>query len=134
MPSHIYEQVVKAHLRTAVHRPLDDDTLAAYLAPWQGDGGQAAYFRKIAQWTEDDVGVVERLLPRLDVPVRIVWGEHDGWLDRSIAERLARMIPGAELRLIPGAGHFAPEDAPEAIAAELADFFAAEPSGKGVPG
>jgi pimeloyl-ACP methyl ester carboxylesterase len=132
MPEHIYEEVVKAHLRTAVHRPLDAETLAAYLAPWQGEDGQAAYFRKIAQWTDDDVGVLEPLFPKLDVPVRILWGEHDGWLDRAVAERLEALIPGAELRLIPGAGHFAPEDAPVAVADELLDFFAdvSVPGGK----
>jgi pimeloyl-ACP methyl ester carboxylesterase len=93
MPAHIYEEVVKAHLRTAVHRPLDDETLAAYLRPWQGEDGQATYFRKIAQWTEDDVGALEPLLAGLDVPVRLVWGEQDRWLDRAVAERLRAAIP-----------------------------------------
>jgi pimeloyl-ACP methyl ester carboxylesterase len=125
MPAHVYEEVVKAHLRTAVHRPLDGDALAAYLAPWQGKDGQAAYFRKIEQWTEEDVGAIETLLPTLDVPVRIIWGEEDGWLDREVALRLQRLIPGAGLRLIPGAGHFAPEDSPEAVAHEVAEFFGA---------
>jgi pimeloyl-ACP methyl ester carboxylesterase len=124
MPTHIYEEVVRAHLRTAVHRPLDDETLAAYLRPWQGEEGQATYFRKIAQWTEEDVGALEPLLATLDVPVRLVWGEEDRWLDRSVAERLRAAIPGAELRFVAEAGHFAPEDAPEAVARELAEFFA----------
>jgi pimeloyl-ACP methyl ester carboxylesterase len=123
MPPHIYEEVVRAHLRTAVHRPMDDATLAAYLAPWQGEAGQAAYFRKIAQWTDDDVGAVERLLPTLRVQVRVVWGAEDGWLDRAVARRLCERIPGAELRLVPEAGHFAPEDAPDAVARELLDFL-----------
>jgi pimeloyl-ACP methyl ester carboxylesterase len=123
MPSHIYEEVVKAHLRTAVRTPLGDDTLAAYLAPWRGEAGQAAYFRKVAQWTDADVGDLEPLLPTLRVPVRIVWGEDDRWLDRAVAERLEELIPGAELRLVPEAGHFAPEDAPAAVARELAEFF-----------
>jgi pimeloyl-ACP methyl ester carboxylesterase len=124
MPWHIYEEVVKAHLRTAVHRPLDPGSLAEYLAPWRGEEGQAAYFRKIEQWTEDDVGALETLLPTVDVPVRIVWGEEDRWLDKEIALRLQALIPNAQLRLIPGAGHFAPEDEPEAVARELVDFFA----------
>lgn len=124
MPAHIYEEVVKAHLRTAVHRPLQDETLAAYLRPWQGEEGQAAYFRKIEQWTEDDVGALEPLLPRLDVPVRLVWGDEDRWLDLTVAERLRSLIPGAELALVAGAGHFAPEDAPETVARELSEFAA----------
>ncbi len=123
LPRHVYEEVVKAHLRTAVHRTLDDETLGAYLSPWQGEGGQAAYFRKIAQWTDDDVGALEPLLPTLRVPVRILWGEEDRWLDRSVADRLRALIPGAELRLIPDAGHFSPEDAPAAVARELIGFF-----------
>jgi pimeloyl-ACP methyl ester carboxylesterase len=125
MPAHIYEEVVKAHLRTAVYRPLAPEVLAAYLAPWQGEAGQAAYFRKIEQWTDDDVGALEALLPTLEVPVRLVWGEHDGWLDRQVALRLQRFVPDAELRLVPGAGHFAPEDEPDAVAREIADFFGA---------
>ena len=124
MPAHIYEEVVKAHLRTAVYRPLDDETLAAYLRPWQGEEGQATYFRKIEQWTEEDVGALEPLLQTLAVPVRLVWGEEDRWLARSVAERLRAAIPGAELGVVPDAGHFAPEDAPEAVARELAEFFA----------
>jgi pimeloyl-ACP methyl ester carboxylesterase len=123
MPLHVYEAVVKAHLRTAVHRPLDDDALTAYLAPWRGEDGRAAYFGKIAQWTDDDVGALEPFLATLDVPVRIIWGEEDRWLNRSVAERLQAAIPSAELRLIPGAGHFAPEDAPAAVARELLEFF-----------
>ena len=124
MPRHIYEEVVKGHLATAVHRPLDRETLAAYLAPWQGEAGQAAYFRKISQWTDADVGELEPVLSTLRVPVRIIWGEDDRWLDRGVAERLQARIPGAELELIPKAGHFAPEDSPAAVARELAEFFA----------
>ena len=125
MPMHIYEEVVKAHLRTAVHRPLNDETLAAYLAPWQGEDGRVAYFRKIAQWTDEDVGALEPLLSAIRVPVRILWGEDDRWLDRSVANRLRAVLPDAELRLIPDAGHFSPEDAPAAVARELLEFFAA---------
>jgi pimeloyl-ACP methyl ester carboxylesterase len=123
MPAHVYEEVVKAHLRTAVYRPLDEETLAAYVRQWRGEDGQAAYFRKIEQWTDDDVRALEPLLPTLDVPVRLVWGEEDRWLDRSVAERLRSLVPGAELVLVPGAGHFAPEDAPEAVAQALAELF-----------
>ena len=125
MPAHVHEEVVKAHLRTAVHRPLAGETLAAYLRPWQGEDGQAAYFRKIEQWTNDDVAALEPLLPTLDVPVRLVWGEEDRWLDRSVPERLRSLVPDAELVLVPRAGHFAPEDAPADVARALEEFFAA---------
>lgn len=122
MPSHIYEEVVKAHLRTAVDSSLDERDLAAYLAPWQGRVGQEAYFRKIAQWTDDDVGELEPLLTSIEVPVTLIWGRQDRWLEPSIATRLHDAIPGSELRWIADAGHFAPEDAPEAVTAAILDF------------
>jgi pimeloyl-ACP methyl ester carboxylesterase len=53
------------------------------------------------------------------------FGAKDRWLDRSVADRLRALIPDAELRLIPDAGHFSPEDAPAAVARELLEFFAA---------
>jgi pimeloyl-ACP methyl ester carboxylesterase len=61
------------------------------------------------------------------VPVGVVWGEEDAWLDPSQAEALAGKIPGAEFRLVPGAGHFVMEDAPEDVARILAEFFAEDP-------
>jgi pimeloyl-ACP methyl ester carboxylesterase len=125
MPPRVYEEIVKAHLRTAVHKPLTTQTLAAYLAPWQGDEGQSAYFRKIAQWTQDDVGALEPLLRGVSVPVRIIWGKQDRWLDCSVAHRLQGLLPGSQLQLIPGAGHFSPEDAPAEVADALLEFFAA---------
>lgn len=127
MPAHIYEQVVTAHLATAVHRPLGGDVLAGYLAQWEGEEGQAAYFQKIAQWTEEDVGVLAPLLGSIAVPVRIVWGADDRWLDLEVARRLQRAIPASKLTVIPAAGHFSPEDAPAAVAAELAAFFSPAP-------
>ncbi len=125
MPAHFYEQIVAAHLLTAVHRPLEAGVLAGYLAQWRGDEGQAAYFRKIAQWTDDDVGGLQPLLGSLSVPVRLLWGAEDRWLDITVGERLLAAIPGAELVVIPGAGHFSPEDEPEQVATELAAFFSA---------
>src|ERR1700730_11078519 len=123
MPVHIYEQVVRAHLRTAVHRHLDDETLAGYMGPWSGAVGQAAYFHKIAQFEEADTAGLDALLGQIKVPALIVWGENDGWIAPSVADRLHRAIPGSRVSLVPSAGHFCTEDAPEAVAKVLGGFF-----------
>jgi pimeloyl-ACP methyl ester carboxylesterase len=125
MPVHIYEQVVRAHIRTAVGRPLDEETLAGYMAPWTGRDGQRAYFRKIAQFDEADTAVLEPLLAKITAPTLILWGSSDGWIAPSVANRLHRAIPGSRLSMIDGAGHFCPEDAPEPVAHQLIDFFQA---------
>jgi pimeloyl-ACP methyl ester carboxylesterase len=125
MPAHIYERVVSAHLATAVYRALEPETLESYLRPWRGREGQAAYFRKIAQWRDEDMDALTPLLGTVDVPVLILWGAEDAWLPRETAERLAAAIPGARLELVAGAGHFAMEDEPAAVAEKLASFLSA---------
>jgi pimeloyl-ACP methyl ester carboxylesterase len=123
MPAHIYERVVSAHLATAVQRPLEPETLDAYLRPWRGQEGQAAYFRKIEQWRDEDMAVLAPLLATIDVPVLVLWGAEDAWLSPETGERLAAAIPGARLELVDGAGHFAMEDEPAAVAERLASFL-----------
>jgi pimeloyl-ACP methyl ester carboxylesterase len=55
----------------------------------------------------------------LSLPVLVVWGCEDRWIPAARAHCLADMIPGAELVLVPGAGHLIQHDAPAALAAEL---------------
>lgn len=53
-------------------------------------------------------------LGTLDLPATIVVGETDAGL-REPSQRLANAIPGAQLVVIPGAGHSPQEDAPAAV-------------------
>ena len=48
---------------------------------------------------------VEPLYPGLDLPVLVVWGEHDEWIPVDRAHRLAALIPNARLHVVAGAGH-----------------------------
>jgi pimeloyl-ACP methyl ester carboxylesterase len=123
MPPHIFEQIVATHLGTAVHRRFDAETLAAYLRPWQGEDGRAAYLQKVERFDETDTTEFEDLLGTIQVPVQIVWGEADAWLDPRFATRIRDLIPGAEVTSIPHAGHFVMEDAPAEVAQTLEDFF-----------
>ena len=125
MPTHIFERVTAAHLRTAVKRPLDVAAFAAYQEQWQGERGQAAYLEKIAQFDEDHTRELEPLLGTIRVPVLVVWGGDDAWLDPGIARRLGELIPHARVQVLPDAGHFVMEDAPEDVAQALATFFEA---------
>jgi pimeloyl-ACP methyl ester carboxylesterase len=123
MPGHIYEGVVSAHLRTALHREPSAEVLASYVEPWRGEAGQAAYFRKIEQWRDEDMSILEPCLAEIDVPTLVLWGAEDCWLEPETGKRLASLIPDAHFALVPDAGHFAMEDAPGAVAAELGRFL-----------
>ena len=126
MPNHIFEQTVTAHLRTATARPMDDAAFAAVFGQWLGEDGQARYMRNLAQFDERYTAEFEPLLGSMQTPVRIIWGEQDAWLDPAFARRLHGLLPNSGLKVIPGAGHFVMEDAPEEVARELRDFFPAE--------
>jgi len=126
MPGHIHRQMIAAHIRTAIMREMTDDQLEPYLRPWLGTAGQAAYYRQVAQFDERYTREIEPRYGKIQTPTLLLWGAHDGWLDPHFGQRLARMIPGARLSLIPGAGHFLPEDQPKTVAAELGAFFGEE--------
>ncbi|HMJ95184.1 MAG TPA: alpha/beta hydrolase [Thermoleophilaceae bacterium] len=63
-----------------------------------------------------------RGLTTLDVPVLILWGKLDLILLPRQGRRFERLIPGAELRYISGAGHVPMTDVPELLAESIAEF------------
>ena len=123
MPIHIYEQVALAHLRTAFYVDPDEHTLKTYFKQWQGMTGQAAWFRKVEQFDESVTDQMETMLSGLQIPVRLLWGEHDTWLTPDVAKRAQVAIPDSRLEFIPDAGHFSPEDNPTVVSKELTSFF-----------
>jgi 3-oxoadipate enol-lactonase len=58
-------------------------------------------------------------LGEIAAPTLVIVGEHDRETPLSYAEALANGIPGAVLRIAPGAGHIANVEAPEAVNAAL---------------
>lgn len=58
------------------------------------------------------------------VPTLVIHGEQDAAIGVHQAERLRDGIPGAELLLVPDAGHTTPLEAPDVVNAALARFLA----------
>ncbi len=58
---------------------------------------------------------------RVTAPVLVLWGEHDR-ANARLARALASGLRDATAREIPGAGHVANLDAPEAFTAEISAF------------
>lgn len=71
----------------------------------------------------EKLGAYEGCLAKLGVPGKIIWGEDDPFAPVAGAKRLEAEIPGSELVVIEGAGHFVVEDAPERYGRELAEFL-----------
>lgn len=122
LPVYVVEAMIAAHLRQTTYRPMDAETLEAYLSPWRGDEGVAAYWRAVSCYDENLAAPLVPRLGELMMPVRLLWGEHDGWIPPEKGRELAAAIPDAELRFIPDAGHFSPDDNPRAFADEVLNF------------
>jgi len=124
MPAAIHEAIVAAYLRGAFRRKMSDEALAPYVEPWLGADGQAAFYRQIAQADQRYTDEVEPRYGEIAVPVLILWGEEDEWIQPEMGRRLHALIPRSQLQVIPDAGHFLQEDAPHDVATHLARFFA----------
>jgi pimeloyl-ACP methyl ester carboxylesterase len=119
LPGQLHEALIRAYVRGAAACELHAAAEDELVRPWLGDAGQAAFYRQIAQAEQRYTDEIEPLYPTLSLPVLVVWGCEDRWIPAARAHCLADMIPGAELVLVPGAGHLIQHDAPAALAAEL---------------
>lgn len=119
LPPVIHESVVRTYISGASHEDLAGRHLDILAEPWLGPAGQAAFYRQMAQADQAYTDEVEPLYPSLDLPVLVVWGEEDTWIPADRAHRLAELIPGARLELVPAAGHLIQLDAPTALATAL---------------
>jgi pimeloyl-ACP methyl ester carboxylesterase len=66
---------------------------------------------------------ITHLLPGLNVPTLVIWGEEDRFQLVKYGQRLADDIPGAHLVRIAGASHFAMIDQPARVHSTIQDFL-----------
>ena len=66
------------------------------------------------------------ILPRVQAPTLLLWGDQDQEVRRPAVEVMAATIPGARLVVFPGAGHFPFQDAPDAFCRAVRTFLRAE--------
>ncbi len=108
----------------AVSPGMSDAALAEYWKAFADDT------RRLAQLELYRSGDFEKLIPyegrvaALDLPALILWGRDDPFAGMAMAERFNDELPGSELTIIDGAGHFVWDDQPERTAAALVDFLA----------
>jgi pimeloyl-ACP methyl ester carboxylesterase len=62
------------------------------------------------------------LLPTIDVPTLLLWGDDDRRSPLEVAERFRSAIPDAKLAIIPRAGHVSNMEQPEAFNAHVRRF------------
>jgi haloalkane dehalogenase len=106
---------------------LTEEVVTAVREPFADDASRRALAAAGIGLPLEGFAEIERLLPSLQMPVRIIYGERDRILP-DVAETMARVkrdLPQAEVTALPDCGHFLQEEAPDRIGEELARFFAA---------
>jgi pimeloyl-ACP methyl ester carboxylesterase len=132
VPDYIHRAVLSAHLATAVARPLPNDLEEELISPWTGEDGQPAYYRQVALYDHAYTAELETFYPDIDVPMLILWGEQDGWVDIEVGRRLNTLIPQSRMETLPDAGHFSMLDSPGLFARVLDNWLSSRTDrGKG---
>ncbi|WP_147261884.1 alpha/beta fold hydrolase [Pseudonocardia hierapolitana] len=136
LPPAAHEALLREYVGSASSPGLHPATLEALVAPWVADG-QAAFYRQLAARRGDRsyTDAMQDRYPRISIPVSVIWGEDDTWVPVERGRELASRIPGAQLRVIPGAGHLVHEDQPAELTAALFEFLGegVRPAGRPSP-
>jgi pimeloyl-ACP methyl ester carboxylesterase len=69
------------------------------------------------------------LLPRIDAPTLLIWGELDARSPLTVAHQFDQAIPDTKLILIPGAGHLSNLEQPQRFNQAVREFCRAHPPG-----
>jgi magnesium chelatase accessory protein len=110
--------VRKLLLGTGSTIDAEGEKFYARLARRSGHAGAA--LTMMANW---DLKTFSQRLPGLKTRLLLAVGGNDRSIPPADAERIKRLLPEAEILLIPGLGHLAHEERPAEIAAHLRAFF-----------
>jgi haloalkane dehalogenase len=110
----------------------DPDGLAAQaiLPQFFGDAAQPDALAAIRAWTgalfpamdQQEELISNGALGRLDVPVSVIFGELDGYLNPSLGADIAGLFKDASLDLVPDASHWPQIDQPDLVAGLIKRF------------
>ena len=110
-------------------RDIDPVMMDAYRAPFPDYWSRAGIlaFQREIPLTERDrsaplMGSIHERLPKLDVPVLLVWGMRDPVFQPVFLEQWREVFPSARTVELEDAGHFVVEDRPDAVTEALVSF------------
>lgn len=105
---------------------LTEEVIRAYQEPFRTREARRVLAKAGTSLHPDGLREIERWLPSIQVPVRILYGEHDRILPdvEKTMRKVKELVPAAELSTLPDCGHFCQEERPAEIGGALGRFFA----------
>ena len=123
VPDYIHNAIVRAYVKTAAFKPIDEAILNMIVRPWTEPGGKAAFYRQIAQADSCHTDEVQPLYAQISRPVLILWGREDSWIPLERGKILHDMIPGSLFHVIKDAGHLVIEEQPDQLTEKILLFL-----------
>lgn len=126
----ISAQTVQTTLKTALRSGFSSsssasETLDNLLAPYQTEVSKTSLICNASALNTNHTTEITNLLPQINAPTLVLWGEEDKFLPIKFGKRLASDIPGAQFYPIEKASHFVMLDQPDKINEHLTYFLAA---------
>jgi haloalkane dehalogenase len=118
-------------MQSSVVHPLEEETLAAYEAPWpvrESKAGVAAFPLLVPiSDRHPNAAALRRVADKLgswQVPALVAWSDQDPVFTPAHGEAMARALPGADgVWVVEGAGHMLQEDRGEMIAEKVVEWL-----------
>lgn len=115
-------RLLRSALLPGLARP-DDLALSGLLAPYQTEAGHLSLARDAAALDASLTMELVPLLPRIQTPTLVLWGEKDPFQPVDNGRRLAWDLPRAQLAVVKRGRHFLPLDEPTRTASLILDFL-----------
>lgn len=125
------EEMFTRYRRAQTFKRLDDDALHAYvnaLARPCADGQVELSYTPEWEVKIYETGLLNlwRDLPRLQVPLCLIYGTESDTFLPPAARKFQRLLPSATLHAVPETGHLVPLEAPAKVAGLMMEFFKAQ--------
>lgn len=88
------------------------ETITGYWSPMNHAGAKEAFIRLLYSYDLKELTRVSRQIPRLKMPVYVIWGKEDRWIPVSVAKQLCKVLPYCSSTIIDKCGHCPPEEHP----------------------
>jgi haloalkane dehalogenase len=109
---------------------IGQDAIDEYWRGFEGEARRHGHLELYRSLDFEQLARYDGQLAALGVPALILWGETDPFAPVAGAERFHRELPDSELVVVPGAGHFVFEDAPERAAEAVVAFLGRAGAGR----
>ena len=100
-------------------RGFDDEAIEEYWKAYATEEGRRAQLALYRSGDFEKLAPYDGKLAELGVPTVLLWGADDPFAPLAGAHRFEREIPGSELVVLEGTGHFVADDAPDRYAEAL---------------